>query len=77
MAGIGPRDRSAYDGAVYISDDPVERLSELAEILAAGVQRLRARETARKSRDLREIPLDFAARPSVHGRPKRSTGDGG
>ncbi len=53
-----------------------ERLSELAEILAAGFLRLRARDSARKSRNLREFPLDFAGHPSVHGRPKRPTGDG-
>ncbi len=76
MAGIGPRDRSAYDGAVYISDDPVERLAELAEILAAGFLRLQARKSARNSSKLGEFPLDFAARPRVHGRPKRPTGDG-
>ena len=70
MAGICPRDRSAYDGAVCISDDPEERLAELAEILVVGFLRLRARESARNSRDLREFPLDFAARPSVHGAPK-------
>ena len=57
-------------------DAPAERLAELAEILAAGFLRLRARESARKSRDLGEFPLDFAAHPSVHGRPKRPTGDG-
>ncbi len=57
--------------------EPDERLSELSEILAAGFLRLRARESARNSKDLREFPLDFAARPSVHGRPKRPTGDGG
>jgi hypothetical protein len=57
--------------------EPDERLSELAEILAAGFLRLQARESSRNSRDLREFPLDLAARPSVHGRPKRSTGDGG
>ncbi len=76
MAGIGPRDRSAYDGAVYISDDPAERLAELAEILAAGFLRLQARESARNSRDLEEFPLDFAARSSVHDAPKSPVGDG-
>ncbi len=75
MAGIGPRDRSAYDGAVYISDDPVERLAELAEILAAGFLRLQARESARNSIGLREFPLDFAARPSVHESPERPAGE--
>ncbi len=57
--------------------EPDERLSELAEIPAAGFLRLRARESARKSRDLGEFPLDFAAHPSVHGPAKRPTGDGG
>lgn len=60
-----------------VRQDPNERLAELAEILAAGVLRLRVRNSARKSRDLREFPLDLAARPRVHGRPKRPTGDGG
>ena len=59
----------------YVPESPDERLSELAEILAAGVQRLRARETARKSSDLREFPLDFAARPSVHERPETPVGE--
>ncbi len=61
----------------YVPDDLDERVAELAEILAVGLLRLRALESSRNSRDLREFPLDFAARPSVHGRPKRSTGDGG
>ncbi len=54
-----------------------ERLAELAEILAAGFLRLQARESARNSRDLREfpIPLDFAARPSVHESPERPAGE--
>ena len=61
----------------YVPESSAERLAELAEILALGLLRLRARDSVRESRDLREFPLDFAARPSVHGRPKRSTGDGG
>ncbi len=59
-----------------VRQDPNERLAELAEILAAGFLRLRARNSTRNSRDLGEFPLDFAARASVHGRPKRPTGDG-
>ncbi len=57
--------------------ESAERLSELAEILALGLLRLRARDSVRESSELGEFPLDFAARPSVHGHPKRSTGDGG
>ncbi len=60
----------------YVPESSAERLAELAEILTAGFLRLRARNSARKSRDLREFPLDLAARPSVHGRPRRPTGDG-
>ena len=60
----------------YVPDGPAERLAELAEILALGLLRLRARDSVRKSSELGEFPLDFAARPRVHGRPKRPTGDG-
>ena len=58
-----------------VRQDPNERLAELAEILAAGVLRLRVRNSARKSRDLREFPLDLAARPSVHESPERPAGE--
>ncbi len=60
-----------------VRQDAAERLAELAEILAAGLLRLRARESARNSRDLREFPfpLDFAARPSVHESPERPAGE--
>ncbi len=61
----------------YVPDDLDERVAELAEILVVGLLRLRERDSASKSNKLGEFPLDFAAHPSVHGRPKRSTGDGG
>ena len=61
---------------IHVPVDPGKRLSELAEILAAGFLRLRARDSSRNSRDLREFPLDFAAQPSVHEPPERPTGDG-
>lgn len=60
----------------YVPESSDEHLSELAEILAAGFLRLRARESARDSSNLGEFPLDLAAHPSVHGRPKRPMGDG-
>ena len=60
----------------YVPENSAERLAELAEILALGLLRLRARDSVRKSSELGEFPLDFAAHPSVHGRPKRPTGDG-
>ena len=62
---------------IHIPVDPGKRLAELTEILVVGLLRLRARDSASKSNKLGEFPLDFAARPSVHGRPKRPVGDGG
>jgi hypothetical protein len=46
-----------------------ERLNEIGEILAAGILRLRAK--AQKAGDLRDIPLDFPATRSCHGRNQR------
>jgi hypothetical protein len=43
------------------SDD---RLTEIGEILAAGLMRLRARKSSQKSADFREISLDILARQS-------------
>jgi hypothetical protein len=43
-----------------------ERLTEIGEILAAGLLRLRARE--REAGNRRELSLDFSASQSVHGR---------
>jgi len=48
----------------------VERLDEVAEILAAGLLRFRARQSKRKSNKsngLREVPLDFPPERSVCG----------
>ena len=45
-----------------------ERLDEVAEILAAGLLRFRARQSERKANDsnlLREVPLDFPPERSV------------
>jgi hypothetical protein len=46
-----------------------ERLAEIGEILAAGLLRLRAK--TQKADDLRDIPLDFPAHQSRHGRNQR------
>jgi hypothetical protein len=46
-----------------------ERLSEIGEILAAGLLRLRARE--REAGDHGDVSLDFPATPSVHARKRR------
>jgi hypothetical protein len=51
---------------------PAERIREIGEILASGVLRLRARESARNVVDRRELSLDFPATRRVHGR-KRET----
>jgi hypothetical protein len=40
---------------------PAERLDEIAEILAAGLMRLRARKSSPLSRDHGESSLDFSA----------------
>jgi hypothetical protein len=46
-----------------------ERLTEVGEILAAGLLRLRARE--REAGNRRELSLDFSASQSVHARNRR------
>jgi hypothetical protein len=47
-----------------------ERLAEIGEILAAGILRLRAK--TQRAQDRGDIPLDFPAHQSRHGRkPKR------
>ena len=46
-----------------------ERLTEVGEILAAGLLRLRARE--REASNRRELSLDFSASQSVHARNRR------
>jgi hypothetical protein len=48
-----------------------ERLREVAEILAAGLLRLRAKRAAEREHR-RETSLDFSARQSVHERKRRS-----
>jgi hypothetical protein len=46
-----------------------ERLTEIGEILAAGLVRLRAKE--REKGDRRELSLDFPASRSVHAKKRR------
>ena len=46
-----------------------ERLTEIGEILAAGLIRLRTK--TQKAEDRRDIPLDFPALRSRHGRNQR------
>ena len=43
-----------------------ERLTEIGEILAAGLLRLRARQREAESRRSGESSLDFSANQSVH-----------
>ncbi len=43
---------------------PEQRLAEVAEILAAGLMRLRARKSSQKSADCGEISLDILANQS-------------
>jgi hypothetical protein len=43
---------------------PEQRLAEVAEILAAGLMRLRARKSSQKSADVGEISLDILGQQS-------------
>jgi hypothetical protein len=45
---------------------PEERLSEIAEILAIGLTRLRARQSSTLPADCGEVSLDCAAHQSGH-----------
>jgi len=49
-----------------------ERLDEIAEILAAGLQRLQARKSSQKSADCGESSLHFAPDQSGAGSPNTS-----
>ena len=52
-----------------LADSPAERISEIAETLAAGLMRLHARKSSGKSADVRESSLDCAGHQSGHGTP--------
>jgi hypothetical protein len=51
-----------------------ERLDEMADILAAGLLRLRKRCSS-NSNDLREVCLDFNANQSMHGQSLNGHGE--
>lgn len=53
---------------------PAERLDEIAEILAAGLMRLRARKSSPLSRDSGVSSLDFSADQRGHARPREREG---
>jgi hypothetical protein len=61
---VGPNavhpDRMSADG----------RIAEIAEILAAGLMRLRARKSSALSRDPGESSLDFSPDQRGHARPR-------
>ena len=48
---------------------PSQRLSELAEILAAGLMRMRARKSSELCPDTRESSLHFSGHQSGHADP--------
>jgi hypothetical protein len=52
-----------------------ERLDEIAEILAIGLMRLRARKSSALSRDCGEICLDFSPDQRGHVSAQDSVGD--
>jgi hypothetical protein len=51
-----------------------ERIAEIAEILASGLMRLRARKSSPLSRDHGESSLDFSAIQRGHARPREHEG---
>jgi hypothetical protein len=51
-----------------------ERLDEIADILAAGLMRLRARKSTPLSRDPGESSLDFSPDQRGHARPREREG---
>jgi hypothetical protein len=51
-----------------------ERLDEVADILAAGLRRLRARKSSPLSRDHGESSLDFSPDQRGHARPREREG---
>lgn len=54
-----------------------ERLDEVADILAAGVLRLRKRHSDSNFNDLREVSLDLNANQSMHGQNLNDHGENG
>jgi hypothetical protein len=53
---------------------PAERLDEIADILAAGLMRLRARKSSQISGDPGESSLDFSPDQRSHARPRERKG---
>jgi hypothetical protein len=49
---------------------PTDRLDEIADILAAGLMRLRARKSSALSRDCGESSLDYSPDQRGHARPR-------
>lgn len=52
-----------------------ERIAEIAEILALGLVRLRARQSSRRFRDGGENSVDFSVDQRRHGAPRANVGD--
>ena len=52
--------------ATSAAEEASERLDEIAEILAAGLMRLRSRQSSAESADFRECSVDCAAGQSGH-----------
>jgi hypothetical protein len=52
-----------------------ERLDEMADILVAGLLRLRTPESTNNSSDFRDFPLDFTGHQSVPGPDPRQNGE--
>jgi hypothetical protein len=64
---------------MYNAIDPrhlstAERLDEIADVLAAGLMRLRARKSSQISGDPGESSLDFSPEQRGHARPREPEG---
>jgi hypothetical protein len=65
----------AMTDALRSNDSPgADRLNEIAEILAAGLIRLRQRKSTRLSHDRGEISLDFSVDQRGHVAPNPNVG---
>jgi hypothetical protein len=65
--------RGTLTGPIAVHPDrmvPSERIAEIAEILAAGLMRLRARKSSPLSRDHGESSLDFSVDQRGHAHPR-------
>jgi hypothetical protein len=69
---VSPQSATAREPYEMLDPDvmtPAERLDEIAEILAAGILRVRARLRAPRGSTAEQVRVDFSPRRSGHVRP--------